>query len=265
MNHQTIVDPSARIASNVEIGPWSIIGPEVTIGEGCTIGPHVVIQGPTTIGCHNQIHAFSSIGADSQDKKFEGERAVLHIGDHNIFREFTSVHRGTKDGGGITRIGNHNLIMNYAHIAHDCTVGSHNVLSNNATLAGHVILGSHVIMGGFAAAHQFVKIGDHAFIAAKCTAYMDVIPFVLVGGDQGRVCGLNTVGLKRRGFSREELKHIKSIYQCLFNHGLSLREAVQVLNDKYQDSDQARLILAFIEQSERGLLRPKQTSQEYAN
>ena len=188
------------------------------IGEGTKIGPHVVIQGPTKIGAHNEIHAFSSIGADSQDKKFHGEIAYLEIGDHNIFREYTSVHRGTKDGGSITKIGHHNLFMNYVHIAHDCIIGSHNTLSNNATRAGHVHLGDYITMGGFSAVHQFVKIGDHAFVAGRCGVYMDVIPYVLVGGDQGHLLGLNTIGLKRRHFSLEDINkiHLPPIALSLF-------------------------------------------------
>lgn len=258
MNQMAMIDPKSKLAKDVEVGPWSIIGPDVIIGEGTKIGSHVVIQGPTKIGANNEIHAFSSIGADSQDKKFHGEVAYLEIGDHNIFREYTSVHRGTKDGGSITKIGHHNLFMNYVHIAHDCIIGSHNTLSNNATLAGHVHLGDYVTMGGLSAVHQFVKIGDHAFIAGRCGVYMDVIPYVLVGGDQGHLLGLNTIGLKRRQFLLNDIKQIKKHYQTLFCQGHLLTEAITSLQQHHGQCLFSQTMLDFIKQSSRGLLRPRQ-------
>ena len=259
MTHDALIHPSAEIAEDVTIGPWSVIGENVKIDSGCVIESHCVISGPTHIGKDNHFHSFCSIGADSQDKKFNGEHSELIIGDRNVFREFCSVHRGTKEGGSKTLIGDDNLLMNYVHVAHDCLIGHHNIFSNNATLAGHVVVGNYVTMGGLSAAHQFVKIGDHAFVAGKSGVYMDIIPFVLAAGSQSTLSGLNTVGLKRRGFSSDRIKQLKQLYQILFNKDLKLADAIAAIQTQSPESSDAQLILSFINQSTRGLVRPKRT------
>ncbi len=196
-----LVDPSARIGANVEIGAYSIVGAGVELGDGSRIGPHCTIEGPTRIGRDNRFHGHAAIGGDPQDKKFEGERTELVIGDRNVFREFTTINRGTGQGGGATRIGDDNWLLAYVHVAHDCRIGNGCVFSNNATLAGHVEIGDFVILSGFAGVHQFCRIGAHAFVGMGAFVNGDVPPFVMVAQEgYGRPRGVNAEGLKRRGF-----------------------------------------------------------------
>ena len=209
------IDPAARLGANVGVGAFSVIGADVEIGEGTQIEAHVVIKGPARIGRDNRIGPFASIGGDPQDKKFKGERSELIIGDGNNIREFVTISRGTADGGGATRIGDDNWIMAYAHIAHDCDVGSHTVFSNNATLAGHVVIGDYVILSGFSGVHQFCRIGEHAFIGMGCLINGDVPPFVIMANEYGRPRGINSEGLKRRGFSPERIADIRRAYKTL--------------------------------------------------
>ena len=250
-----LVDPDALLAADVEVGAYSIIGPGVEIGAGTHIGPHVVIKGPTRIGNNNRIWQFASIGADAQDKKFEGERAELVIGNGNVFREFTTIHRGTGNGGGITRIGNDNWFLAYVHIAHDCQVGNHTVFSNNATLAGHVEIGDYVNMSGFAGAAQFCRIGAHAFAAMYSAINGDVPPFCYVAGQFAEPRGVNIEGLKRRGFDAERISAIKRAYRALYMSGLRLQDALARLRDMAQVSDDVAHMLGFIEGSQRPLVR----------
>lgn len=251
-----VVDPSARIGAGVGIGAYAVIGAEVEIGDGSTIGAHCSIDGPTRIGRDNRIHAHAAIGGEPQDKKFAGERAQLVIGDGNVIREFTTISRGTGSGGGVTRIGDDNWLLAYTHIAHDCIVGSHCVFSNNATLAGHVEIGDHVILSGFVGVHQFCRIGAHAFIGMGAFVNGDVPPFVLVAQDSyGRPRGVNTEGLKRRGFDRERITAIRRAYRALYKSGANLAEARQQLASQAKDSDDVRQLLEFIESGERPLLR----------
>jgi len=256
MIHATaIVDPAARIGANVSIGAYSVIGAGVEIGDGTTIGPHVVIEGTTRIGRDNRIFQFASIGAIPQDKKFGGEDSQLIIGDRNVIREFVTLNRGTAEGGGATRIGSDNWIMAYAHVAHDCTVGNHTVFSNNATLAGHVTVGDYAILSGFAGIHQFCRIGAHAFIGMGCLVNGDVPPFVMVAADYGRPRGINSEGLKRRGFDADRIAAIKRAYRTLYLGNRSQAEAHAELAAIAADSKDVAVMLDFIEASERPLVR----------
>jgi UDP-N-acetylglucosamine acyltransferase len=251
-----VVDPLARIGANVEIGAYSIVGAAVEVGDGTRIGPHCTIEGPTRIGRDNRFHGHAAIGGDPQDKKFEGERTELAIGDRNVFREFVTVNRGTGQGGGSTRIGDDNWLLAYVHVAHDCRVGNGCVFSNNATLAGHVEIGDFVILSGFAGVHQFCRIGAHAFIGMGAFVNGDVPPFVMVAQeDYGRPRGVNAEGLKRRGFDAGRVAAIKRAYRALYVSGAKLDEAKLQLAAIAQDSDDVRELLDFVERGSRPLLR----------
>ena len=256
MIHPTAqIDPGARLEARVSVGAFTIIGPDVDIGEGTSIGSHCVITGPTRIGNENRIYSHAALGSDPQDKKFADEPAELVIGDRNTIREFTTFSRGTFDGGGVTRIGDDNWIMAYVHIAHDCQVGSHTIFANNATLAGHAVIGDWVILGGFVGVHQFCRIGDHAFIGMGSLVNADVAPFVLVADKYAGPRGINSEGLKRRGFDAERIAAIKRAYRALFVSGKPMAEVREELARSAEDSADVRLMLDFIEHSERGLLR----------
>ncbi len=251
-----LVDPSARLGEGVGIGPFTVIGAEVEIGDGTVIGPHCSVHGPTRIGRDNRIVGHAAIGGDPQDKKYRGERVELEIGDRNLVREFVTINRGTGDGGGITRIGHDNWLLAYTHVAHDCRVGDHCVFSNNATLAGHVEIGDWVILSGFAGAHQFCRVGAHAFLGKGVLVSGDVPPFTMVAGDeQGRPRGINSEGLKRRGFDAERIAAIKRAYRTLYVAGLPLSDAKQQLAEQAASSEDVRFLLDFIEGGERPLVR----------
>jgi UDP-N-acetylglucosamine acyltransferase len=250
-----VVDPSARIGSDVEIGAFTIIGADVEIGDGTRIGPHCSIHGPTRIGRDNRIHGHAAIGGDPQDKKYRGERVELAIGDGNVIREFVTINRGT-GGGGVTRIGDDNWLLAYTHVAHDCQIGSHCVFSNNSTLAGHVEIGDWVIMSGFAGIHQFCRIGAHAFIGMGALVNGDVPPYLLVASDDyGRPRGINSEGLKRRGFDGDRIAAIKRAYRAVYVAGGSLADARQRLAEMAAESTDVRDFLDFIERGERPLAR----------
>jgi UDP-N-acetylglucosamine acyltransferase len=256
MVHATAqIAPGVRLGADVDIGAYSVIAADVEIGDGTVLGPHVVVNGPTRIGRGNHIHAFASIGGDPQDKKFEGERSELVIGDRNRIREFVTINRGTGQGGGATRIGNDNWIMAYVHIAHDCQVGSHTVFSNNATLAGHVVIGDHVILSGFSGVHQFCRIGEHAFIGMGCLVNGDVPPFVIMANEYGRPRGINTEGLKRRGFSPERIAGIRRAYKVLYMSGLQLGEAREELTRIAAESPDVATMIEFLQQAQRPIVR----------
>ena len=256
MIHATAqVDPGARIGANVHVGAFAVIGEDVEIGDDCRIGPHAVITGPTTLGRGNVVHAHAALGGDPQDKKFAGEHGELVIGDRNTIREFTTFSRGTGDGGGVTRIGSDNWIMAYVHIAHDCVIGDHCVLANNATLAGHAVLGDHAILGGFAGIHQFCKIGAHAFVGMGSLVNADVPPFVMVADRYAEPRGINSEGLKRRGFDAERIAAIKRAYRTVYMSGKPMAEARQGLSESARESSDVQQMLEFIEASDRGLLR----------
>ncbi len=256
MIHPTaLIEPSASVGSGVSIGAYSVIGAEVEIGDGTVIGPHVVIEGPTRIGRDNRIAQFVSLGGAPQDKKFAGERTELIIGDRNLIREFATINRGTGDGGGVTRIGNDNWLLAYVHIAHDCQVGNQVVFANNATLAGHVEVGDFVILGGFTGIHQFCKIGAHAFAGMGSLINADVPPFVIVAGNYAKPRGINSEGLKRRGFDAERIGAIKRAYRTVYVAGKPLSEARERLAEQASTSSDVAGMLEFIERSERSLVR----------
>jgi UDP-N-acetylglucosamine acyltransferase len=256
MIHATAqIAPGVKLGADVDIGAYCVIAADVEIGDGTVLGPHVVVNGPTRIGRNNHIHAFASIGGDPQDKKFEGERSELVIGDRNRIREFVTINRGTGQGGGATRIGNDNWIMAYVHIAHDCQVGSHTVFSNNATLAGHVVIGDHVILSGFSGVHQFCRIGEHAFIGMGCLVNGDVPPFVIMANEYGRPRGINTEGLKRRGFSPERIAGIRRAYKVLYMSGLQLSEAREELARIAAESPDVATMIEFLQQAQRPIVR----------
>lgn len=254
-----IIDPSATLADDVEVGPYAIIGPDVSLAEGVRIGAHSCIRGPTTIGAHTRVHPHAVLGEDPQDKKYAGEPTRLEIGAHNTFREFSTVNRGTVSGGGVTRIGDHNLFMAYSHIAHDCQVGDHCVFANCASLAGHVQVGDYAIVAGLVAVHQFSRIGRCAMLAGGAKVAQDVPPFTLVQGDRARLFGLNVVGLRRRGLQLETLQALRGAYRELFQQGLPLRVALERTREVYQDVPEVQEIIRFIEASRRGICRPAVT------
>ena len=251
-----VIDPGARLGEGVSVGAFTLVGPDVEIGDRCQIGPHCSFAGPTRIGRDNRFIGHCAVGGEPQDKKFGGERTELVIGDRNVFREFVTLNRGTGNGGGVTRIGDDNWMLAYTHVAHDCIVGNHCIFSNNTTLAGHVTVGDWVIISGFAGAHQFCRIGAHAFLGMGALANGDVTPFTMVGGNSiGRPRGINSEGLKRRGFSPERIAAIKRAYRTLFVAGLPLAEAREQLAQQALDSEDVRLLLDFIGSGERPLLR----------
>lgn len=254
-----IVDPQAEIDGSVEVGAYSIIGPNVRIGARTKIGPHVVIDGHTAIGCDNVFFQFASIGGQPQDKKYGGEPTRLEIGDRNLIREFCTLNCGTAQDAGVTRIGNDNWFLAYVHIAHDCVVGSNTIFSNNASLAGHVHVGDWAIMSGFSAVHQFCKIGDHAFVGMTTSVTQDVPPFILVSGNPAEVHGINIEGLKRRGFSREQIGDLRNAYKLLYKSGLTLEEAKSAIaqeeTESLGSSMQLRQMREFLDTSTRGIVR----------
>jgi len=254
--HQTaIIDPSANIADNVSVGPYTIIGADVEIGDGCEIMSHVVINGPTKIGKHNRIFQFASIGEEPQDKKFHGEKTFLEIGDNNLIRESVTINRGTSQGGGVTRIGNNNWIMAYVHIAHDCLIGNDNIFANNSSLAGHVEIDDFVILGGFTLVSQFNYMGSHSFSAMGSVISRNVPPYVLVSGHMAKPFGTNVEGLRRRDFSDEQIKNIKMAYKMLYRSGLKIEEAQQQLSDIQQVSNEITMMLDFLSKQKGGIIR----------
>lgn len=256
MIHPTaVIDSSAKIADSVEIGPYSIIGENVEIGEKTWIGPHVVIQGPCKIGAENKLFQFSSIGDVPQDKKFHGETSFLEIGDRNTIREFATINRGTEDGGGTTRIGNDNWLMAYIHIAHDCQIGDNTIFANNASLAGHAIIEDFVILGGFTLIHQFCKIGQHAFCGMGSAISKDVPPYMMVNGSPAHAHGLNSEGIKRKGFSKEAMKALRDAYKIIYRSSNTIEVAKVELKPLADKFPEVQNMLAFIEKSERGILR----------
>ena len=256
MIHATaIVDARARIAEDVEIGAYSVIGAEVEIGAGTVIGPHVVVMGPTRIGRDNRIFQFASVGEAPQDKKYQGEPTQLEIGDRNVIREYVTLNRGTVDGNGKTVIGNDNLFMAYSHVAHDCIVGDHTIFANAASLSGHVEVGDHAILGGFTSVHQFTRIGGRAFCGLGSVITQDIPPFSTAAGNRARVVGINKEGLKRRGFSPELIRALHKSFRELLKSRGSKQDAfenLQPLCDKYPEVEE---FVGFVRNSKRGIAR----------
>ena len=232
-----------------------MIGPGVQVGANTRIGPHVVIQGPTRIGADNQIFQFASVGSAPQDKKYHGEPTRLEIGDRNVIRECVTLNRGTTKEAGVTRIGDDNLFMAYSHVAHDCRVGNQCVLANNATLGGHVHLGDWVIMGGLSGVHQFCKVGAHAFIANNAAVTRDVPPYVMAVGQPAAAHSVNSEGLKRRGFTPEQIRNLRNAFRLLYRSGLKLADATAQLAAIAQEQPEVRLIVEFLPQSTRSIVR----------
>lgn len=250
--HQTaIIHPSASLATDVSVGPYSVIDENVQIDAGTKIGPHVVINGHTRIGKNNQFFQFCSVGEANQDKKYAGEPTRTVIGDNNVIRECCTIHRGTVQDREETSIGNNNLLMAYVHIAHDCILGDNVIIANSCNLAGHVHMGNHAILGGNCGVHQFVHIGEHAFVGIASMITQDILPYMLYA--EGKVRSINAEGLKRRGFSQQQLTLVKKAYKTLFRQGLTIAEATEILS---ADNDQLiQQILSFISHSKRGLCR----------
>jgi len=256
MIHATaIVHAGAKLAPGVSVGPYSIIGEHAEIGEGTTIGPHVVIEGRTRIGSQNRIFAFSSLGGPPQDKKYAGEATALEIGDRNTIREYCSLNCGTVQDVGVTRVGSDNWIMAYVHIAHDCQVGNHTVFANLATLGGHVRVGDYAILGGFTGAHQFVSIGAHSITAVSTVLLQDIPPYVMAAGNTAKPFGINSEGLKRRGFSPEKIAAIKKAYKTLYRSGFTLEEAGKQIAAQVAACPELQVLLDFLESSRRGIIR----------
>jgi len=252
---RAIVAPDAEIGGGVTIGPFTIIGPGVKVGAGTWIGPHAVINGPTTIGRDNRIFQFASIGDAPQDKKYAGEPTRLEIGDRNVFREFCSINRGTAGGRMVTRIADDCLFMAYSHVAHDCIVGSRVVMSNCTALAGHVELGDWVILSGYSGIHQFCKVGAHAFLANNAAVTRDVPPYLIVAGSPAEPKGINSEGLKRRGFEAAQIANIKAAYRLFYRSGLKLAEAKEQLAAIVPSQPEIKPFVDFLAASERSIIR----------
>lgn len=250
-----LVDPAARLGADVEIGAYSVIGPHVEIGEGTRVGHHAVITGHTRIGQGNRIFHLVSLGEEPQDKKYAGEPTRLEIGDHNVIREFCTFNTGTVQDDGVTRLGNHNWVMAYVHIAHDCVVGNHTIFANNASLAGHAHVGDFAILGGFTGVHQFCRVGAHVITGIASVVRQDVPPYFTVAGSPAAPHGINSEGLRRRGFSAEALSAIKRAYKTLYKSGLSLADAQAAIAQEAQSTPELALLADFLAQPGRGIIR----------
>ncbi len=250
-----IIDPQAKLAADVEVGPYSIIGPGVEIGEATRIGPHVVVAAHTWIGARNTIYQFCSIGEAPQDKKYGGEPTRLEIGDDNTIREFCTINRGTTQDLGVTRVGNHNWIMAYVHLAHDCQVGNHTIFANNAQLAGHVVVGDYAILGGFTVVHQFCRIGIHSITAMGTILLQDLPPYVTASGNTAQPHGINAEGLKRRGYAVEAIAEIKRAYKILYKAGLSFDAARAQIAEAAASCAELQPLADFLTVPGRGVIR----------
>lgn len=249
------IDPKAEIDADVTIGPWTIIGPNVHIGSGTVIDSHVMIRANTKIGKNNRIYQFSSVGEDPADKKFKGEETWLEIGDGNVLREGSNLHRGTGFGGGVTRIGNDNLLMPYVHVAHDCMVGNNTIFANNVGISGHVEVDDWVILGGYAGVNQFIKIGAHAMVGGVTHIDHDVPAYMIVAGQPAKVRAINTIGLERRGFDKATIKVLRTAYKIIFMRGLGLNEAIAELQAMPEQCDALQVLIDSLESSEKGIHR----------
>jgi len=251
-----IIDPRAKVHDTCEVGPYCVIGADVELGEGCRLFSHVAIEGPTKIGAHNRFFPFSSIGMAPQDLSYAGEPTRLEMGDHNEIREFVTISRGTVKGGGLTRVGSHILIMAYTHIAHDCVIGDHVLMANAATLGGHVVVEDWAQVGALCPIHHYVRIGAHAFIGGGTTVTKDVLPFSkTVAARDTHAYGLNAVGLERRGFSKERIGKIHHAYKVLLASRLNTTQALEKLKSEADRGEDVDLLIRFIEQSERGVIK----------
>ena len=250
-----IISPKAKIGANVYVGPFCRIGDCVTIGNDCRFESHVVVEGPTTIGENNQFYPFGTIGLQPQDLKFKGEETFLTIGSHNVFREYVNVNRGTKGGGGHTRIGDHNFLMAYAHVGHDSQLGSHIIMANAATLAGHVTIEDHATVGAFSGVHQYCRVGTHGFVGGYRVITRDVLPYSKTVSERNtHAFGPNVIGLERKGFTPEQIQNIKTAFRLLLQSKLNTSQAVEAIREKVQ-SPEVKVILDFIETADRGVIK----------
>jgi UDP-N-acetylglucosamine acyltransferase len=252
---QAIIDSSAKIADDVSIGPFTVIGKNVEIGSGTVVSSHVVINGPTKIGKDNRIFQFASVGEKPQDLKFNDEPTELHVGDRNTIREYVTLHRGTPGGGNVTRIGNDNFFMASSHVAHDCVIGNNIIMANATALAGHVTVEDNVILGGYTTVHQFTRIGAHAFTGFSTAIDRDVLPFFTVAGNRARAIGINKEGLKRRGFSPETIRALQDVFKLLIKSSCSHKVALEKVEKIAAQDDNVRMMLDFLDASERGWIR----------
>ena len=256
MRHPTaLIHPDARLAEDVEVGAYSIIGEHVEIGSGTSIGPHVVIGGRTRIGANNRVFQFCSLGEIPQDMKYADEPTRLEIGDNNTIREFCTFNLGTAQDAGVTRVGNNNWIMAYVHLAHDCQIGNHTIFANNAQLAGHVLVGDHAILGGFTVVHQFCQIGAHVITGMGTILLQDIPPYVTASGNPASPYGINSEGLKRRGFSSDAVMAIKRAYKTLYKSGLPLDEARDAILGQADTHPELHALADFLSHSQRGIVR----------
>jgi len=250
-----VIETAAALADDVEVGPYAVIGPHVEIGAGSRVGAHTVITGHTRIGKHNVISHFASVGEAPQDKKYGGEPTRLEIGDNNTIREFCTLNRGTAQDAGVTRIGNDNWIMAYVHIAHDCQIASHTIFANNAQLAGHVHIGDYAILGGFTAVHQFCRIGAHSITGLATVVLQDIPPYVKASGNPVHPYGINSEGLRRRGFSADAIAALKRAYRTLYRSGLTLEDARAAIAAEASTSPEVQPIVDFLAVAGRGIVR----------
>lgn len=257
IDSRAVVSSSARLGSGVRIAAYAAVGDDVELGDGCVLEPHAVVKGPATFGRDNHVHSFAIIGGDPQDYTYTGQRVSLEVGDANEFREFCTVHRGTIKGGGVTRVGSHNLIMAYAHIGHDCVIGDHATLINGAQLAGHICIEDYATLSSFVLVHQFSRIGRHSYIGAGTIITQDVAPFSLIVGPRETRCyGINKVGLERRGFSPERIRTIEQAYRYLLRSKLNTSQALEKMRETLSDSEDVMTLIRFIESTaERGLTK----------
>ena len=250
-----IVSPRARLGVGVAVGPCAIVEDDVEVGDRTRIDAHAVVRGPTRIGADNHVHPFATIGGDPQDKKFDGSSTRLEIGDRNVIREYCTFNRGTRDGGGVTRIGDDNWVMAYVHVAHDCRVGSNTVMANCATLAGHVTVDDHVVLGAFTVVHQFCAIGRHAFTAMGTVVFKDIPPYVTAGGNAASAHGINREGLRRAGFGPETIRDLHRAYRLIYRNGLRVPEALERLEEMRSDCPEVAAFIDFLATSSRGIVR----------
>ncbi|MBF0284743.1 MAG: acyl-ACP--UDP-N-acetylglucosamine O-acyltransferase [Magnetococcales bacterium] len=250
-----VIETGAQLGAGVRVGPYAVIGPDVVLGDGVEVGAHSVIEGHTSVGERSRISSFTAIGQPPQDLHYDGEPTRVEIGSACAIREFVTIHRGTEEGGGLTRVGDHCMVMAYSHVAHDCRVGDHVIMANGATLAGHVEIQDFAVIGGLTAIHQFARVGRNAFIGGASAVSMDVLPFASAAGNRAKITGVNVVGLRRNGFSEEIIKKIRQAHRIVFRSNLRLENALEELERQMPGVAEAQCILEFIQSSQRGICR----------
>jgi UDP-N-acetylglucosamine acyltransferase len=251
-----IVDPSAKIPASCSIGPYCTVGAGVELGDSCELVSHVALGGPATWGSYNKIYPFAAVGMDPQDITYAGEPTRLEVGDHNVIREYVTITRGTPKGGGVTRVGNHTLIMAYTHIGHDCVIGDHVMLINAATLAGHVTVEDWAVVGALCPVHQYIRVGTHAYVGGGTTLTQDVLPYSMTSAERDtHAYMLNKVGLQRRGFSRERIAKLHHAFKILLASKLNTSQALEKLRSEGAQGEDVEALIRFIESSQRGIIK----------